>query len=467
MNSNSADILLIQCPPWDTEAPPLGIAYLSSYLRQNSHKVSILDLNITLYNISEDNMKYLWEQRSYNWWADSGLFKKTWDMLEKNVIRCIQDNLRDIETEYIGLSVNFAGIRFTSEALKIINSIDSTKKIILGGWGCVNEHMRGLFPKELVDAFVIGEGEETLKEVMEAFKGRREKSKVCGAIFTKEDKYAYEPRKPIMDLDTMPWPTFNEMDLKMYRHRVLPLFTSRGCIGNCSFCNDSPLSKPYRFRSADNIFDEIKHHTENNRITCFAFKDLLCNGNIEQLSFLCGLIINSGLKINWSSQAIPRKEMTYELLCKLKKSGCESLIYGVESFSNNVLIQMRKLFTGETAEKVLKDTHQAGIKAQINIIVGFPGETENDFKETCEAIKRTRDYITQIGAVSVCLVNNDSALELHYEDYGLIMPADPVIRAKKWASTDGKNTYQVRKERAENIINLIERIGLVYQTITI
>jgi hypothetical protein len=467
MNSNSADILLIQCPPWDTEAPPLGIAYLSSYLRQNSHKVSILDLNITLYNISEDNMKYLWEQRSYNWWVDNGLFEKTWDILEKNVIRCIQDSLGDIKTEYIGLSVNFAGIRFTSEVLKIINSIDSTKKIILGGWGCVNDHMRGLFPKELVDVFVIGEGEETLKEVLEAFKGYREKNKVCGAIFTKEDEYACEPRKPIMDLDTIPWPTFVGIDLNMYRCRALPLFTSRGCISNCSFCNDSPLSKPYRFRRAENVFDEIEYHTKNHQITDFAFKDLLCNGNMPQLNLLCDLIINSGLKINWNSQAIPRKEMTYEFLCKLKKSGCEALIYGVESFSNNVLTQMRKLFTGEIAEKVLKDTHQAGIKAQINIIVGFPGETESDFKETCEAIKRTRDYITQIGAVSVCLVNNDSALDLHYEDYGLIMPDDPVIRAKKWASADGKNTYQVRKERAENIINLIERIGLVYQTITI
>ena len=331
----------------------------------------------------------------------------------------------------------------------------------------MNEHMRGLFPKELIDVFVIGEGEETLKEVMEALKGRREENKVRGAIFVKETGYVYEPRPPVMDLDTIPWPDFSGIDLNMYKCRVLPLFTSRGCISNCSFCNDSPLSKPYRFRSAENIFDEIKYHVESNKINHFAFKDLLCNGNMPQLSSLCDLIINSGQKISWNSQAIPRKEMTCDFLRKLKKSGCEALIYGVESFSDNVLRQMRKIFTKETAEKVLKDTHKAGINAQINIIVGFPGETEDDFKETCEAIKRTRNYITQIGAVSVCLVNNDSALDLHYEDYGLIMSPDPGIRAKKWVSADGKNTYEIRKERAEKIVNLIERVGLAYQTITI
>ena len=128
---------------------------------------------------------------------------------------------------------------------------------------------------------------------------------------------------------------------------------------------------------------------------------------------------------------------------------------------------MRKLFTGETAERVIRDTYRTGINAYINIIVGFPGETEDDFMETYEAIKRVRKYVTQISSISVCLVNNDSAMDLRYKDYGIIMPLDVKIRAKKWVSADGKNTYETRKGRAEKILDLIEHIGLTYQTITI
>jgi anaerobic magnesium-protoporphyrin IX monomethyl ester cyclase len=467
MNLDFVDILLIQCPPWDFATPPLGINYLSSYLKKYLYRVSMFDLNITLYNLVNSRDKYLWEQKNNYWWVEDKLFEKVWDKLKKATIECICDHLKNIRTNHIGLSVNYSGICFTSELIKIIKDTDSTKKIVIGGWGCITEQMRSLFPKELVDVFVIGEGEETIREVLEVFRGYRSKSEVCGAIFNDGNQDRCNTRTPIMDLDIIPWPNYNDIDLSMYKYRILPLLTSRGCISNCSFCNDSPLSKPYRFRSAYNVFDEIKYHVKINQITQFAFKDLLCNGNIEQLDSLCRMVINSGLKISWDSQAIPRREMNYKFLCRLKKSGCGALIYGVESFSDNVLKYMRKLSTKNTAEMVIRDTYRAGINVYINIIVGFPGETEDDFMETYETIKRVRKYITEISAVSVCLINNNSALDKHYKDYGIIMPLSVNTRAKKWISADGKNTYEVRKARAEKILDLMEHIGLTYQTITI
>jgi hypothetical protein len=467
VSSQYTDILFIQCPPWDTATAPLGINYLSSYLEKYLYRVSLFDLNIILHNLSDPGDKYLWEQKNNYWWVEDNLFEKIWVKLKKNTIECISNALKDTNAGCIGLSVNFSGIYFVTRLIEIIKTIDSTKKIVLGGWGCITEQMRSLFPKDLVDVFVIGEGEETIREVLEVFKGYRKANEVSGAIFLNKGQDVYSPRIPIMDLDTIPWPTYSDLDLNMYKYKILPLFTSRGCISNCSFCNDSPLSKPYRFRSAQNIFDEIEYHTGINKISQFAFKDLLCNGNIEQLSLLCDLIIKAGVKISWDSQAIPRQEMSYDFLCRLKRSGCGALIYGVESFSNNTLKYMRKIFTGETAERVIRDTYRAGINTYINIIVGFPGETEEDFRETYETIKRVRRYITQISSISACLVNNDSALDLHYKDYGIIMPLDVKIRAKKWVSKDGKSTYETRRARAEKILDLIEHIGLTYQTTTI
>ena len=465
--NKSNDILLIQCPPWDIGMPPLGIAYLSSYLRKYGYRTSVFDLNIVLYEAVKHDLKYLWEQKSHEWWISDDLFQKTWLQLKDITNACLRDVLKRENTKCIGLSVNSTGKYFAMEVIKFIKSIDSKTKIIVGGWGCITEQMRSLFPRELIDVFVLGEGEETLREVLEVFIHQRESRNILGAIFQKDFESEYKPRPPIKNLDEIPWPTFSEFDLHKYKHPVLPLLTSRGCIGRCSFCNDWVMMRTYRFRSAQNILKEIQYHIEYNHVTAFGFKDLLCNGDISRLQALSALIINGGIKINWDSQAIPRKEMTYELLCQLKNSGCRALIYGIESFSNNVLKKMRKMFTKEIAERVLEDTHKAGIEIDINIIVGFPGETEQDFAETMMAIERNRRYITQIGAVSICLVNNDCDLELNSQKYGLVLPEDPKIRPTQWHTKDYTNTYEIRTERAKKILELVHELKLTYQMSTL
>lgn len=441
---------------------------MDSYLSRHSYTVSVFDLNIALYNEVGSNLKYLWEQKSYDWWTSGVLFEEIWPKLKDLAYRNIDKILKRFETRNIGFSVNFAGIKLTSEIIKHIRSTDKKVNIIVGGWACQNEHMRGLLPKDMVDVFVVGEGEETLAEVLEALNGRALKNEVRGAIFNKDSGHIYKQRPSIMDLDSIPWPTFSCLDLSMYKFRKLPIFSSRGCIGNCSFCNDHSSSKPYRFRSAQNIFDEIRYHVIHNHVMDFSFKDLLCNGNLEQLDRLCDLIIGSGLDIRWDSQAIARKEMTYEFLRKLKKAGCRTLVYGVESFSDNVLRRMRKIFTAKIAENVIMDTCAAGIYAYVNIIVGFPGETEDNFIQTCQAMRRiSASSLVKVSAVSVCLINFGSELNARHEDYGLLLPDDPAIRAKQWASSDGRNTYEIRNERARRMLELIEKLGLTYATATI
>jgi len=466
LSDKIVDILLIQCPPWDAEMPPLSIAYLSSYLKKYGFSVSVFDLNIDLYSDVSGDKKFLWEQKSYDWWVDDELFKGTWLSLEERTSIALEEILGKIQPRNIGISVSYASYHFASELLKIIKRFNNEAKIILGGWGCIVEGARNMFPKELADVFVVGEGEETLKEVLETFQLKNVIKNVPGAIFNKNCPVTFESRSPIMDLDSIPWPLFKEFDLNQYKYRAIPLFTSRGCIGHCAFCNDWALTKPYRYRSAHHVFEEIKYHVENNYIEVFSFKDLLCNGNIERLNSLCDLIIDSGIKIHWSSQAIPLKEMDKELLKKMKKSGCASLTYGIESFSNHILKLMRKMFTKETVEKVLRDTYESGIEPLINIIVGFPGETDDDFEETCEAIKRNRKYISQISSIAVCLINNDSDLNDNFAKYGLILSLDGKTRAKKWHTADGSNTYEIRRERAIRLLELIKQLKLSYVTIT-
>lgn len=460
------NILLIQAPPWDVSMPPLGIAYLASYLEKHGFNAFPVDLNIMLYHSVDKKDKYLWEQKSYNFWADDSLYKTTLSSISESLERCVNGILDMYDADYIGLSVNFAGIKITSDIIRLIKSKKNNAKIILGGWGCVNSHMRSLFPGDLVDVFVVGEGEQTLLEVMKALKGNSRQRVIPGAVFGNNEDLR-EKREPIGDLDSIPWPKYKNFDLSLYTSKAIPLFASRGCIGHCAFCNDWALSKPYRARSAVNVFKEIEYHVRHHNVNYFSFKDLLCNGDIGELNGLCEKIIKSGLSICWDSQAIPYSAMTPEVLRNLKASGCGSLIYGVENFSNNVLKGMKKIFTKEAAEKVLKDTREAGIDTCVNIIVGFPGETDSDFKENLDALKRNQKYITHIGAVSVCLVNNDNDLDINYNKYNIVLPEDPAIRAKKWHTADYSNTYEIRRARAERMLELIKELKLSYATVTL
>jgi radical SAM superfamily enzyme YgiQ (UPF0313 family) len=436
-------------------------------LKKCGYKTLVFDLNIVLYNSVRENSCFLWEQKSFDWWVDEALFKDTWGQLKWLTENFISRVLKETRVSCIGLSANFASINLVMELIQIIRNSNEKIKIIVGGWGCSDEYMRSLYAKAPPDVFVVGEGERVIADVLEYLRGNKTEKEISGKVSRCGSALTVECMSPVIDLDVIPWPMFSEFNLGLYKYAIIPLFGSRGCISRCTFCNDWLFSRPYRAHSARYIFEEIKYHVEHNDITIFSFKDLLCNGNMRQLNDLCDLIIGSRMKITWDSQAIARQEMTYSFLCKLKKSGCDSLVYGAESFSNNVLKGMGKLFTRETVERVLKDTYRAGIAPMVNIIAGFPGETEDDFRETFDFIEQNRKYIRQIGAISVCLVNGHSPLDQEYERYGIVLPDDKRIRAKKWFTKDGKNTYEIRKKRAERIVGLLKRLGISYDTCTI
>lgn len=456
-----ADILLIQSPPWDVQMPPLGIAYLSSYAKSKGFKPLVLDANIYLYNKANFEGKKWWHQNFYDQWIQEELFIAIKDFYRLEFDRLI-DIILSVETEFIGFSVNFASRLFTIELAKRIKERDKSKIIILGGFGCITEHMRSLFPKEVFDIFVIKEGEEVLCEILDFHKKQKAFDQIPGIIINKNGVLSdYVCRQPIKDLDAVPFPTFEEFYLSLYHNNSLPLLMSRGCIGKCTFCNDHEMSAPFRFRSAQHVVNEIKSHIQNYRISDFSFKDLLCNGNPKELDLFCDMIIESGLIISWESQAIPKKDLTLDLLLKMKKSGCRTLIYGVESYSDKVLNRMGKFFTKEDVAKVLADTRRAGIRSLVNIIVGFPGETEQDFIDTCNFLKTQRRNIYSIGAVSSCLINNDTALERYPERFGLNLPHDANLRSGGWTDNSG-NTMQLRTKRLKIISTLIKKLDLPF-----
>ncbi|MBU1030898.1 MAG: radical SAM protein, partial [Nanoarchaeota archaeon] len=351
-------VLMVICPFWDVKYPPIGIAYISSFLRSKGIKTEVLDANIKIFHQEEENQKY-WDIKTNFVWKKHSFFNKFIEQISQEILS--SDN------QIIAFSIMTPNLEFSLEVIKRVKKKNPNKIIITGGVDAP------IHKSKFIDYHILGEGEKIMFELVTAIIKKKETDKIPNLIIYKNNNQIKTKTSTIIqNIHELPFPTYEEFDLTKYTEDRIGLIGSRGCINKCVFCNDWVVWKNFKFRKAEDIVSEIEFHIKNNNKRNFEFFDLLINGNIKQLRDFCNLLIKRKIDIEWSGNAIIRKEMTLELLQLMKKAGCSGLTYGIESGSNKILKLMGKNFTREEAINVLIDTKQAGIHINVNIIVGFP-----------------------------------------------------------------------------------------------
>lgn len=456
-NIKNSDIFLVITPPFFIKMPNIGVAYLSSFLTYKGFRVSVSDLSLKLYNSTSEELKRFWCIDCINSFFQSEI-SDTISKNFKNEINKFVEEFLATNIKVIGFSVNMISIYLANRIAKMIKAKDPQRLIIFGGPGTFSNHPRDRIKPSFADIYVIGEGEFTLFNILDAYYSNRE---ICNApgILLAKDLGKHQPSLPpnIQNLDGLPFPTFSGFDLKEYSrgedYKPLPLLLSRGCIKRCTYCIDYLMWPKYRFRSPTHIMDEIRYHVMNNNAKAFEIIDLTCNGNLRQLSELCDLIIDSGLEFNWVSYAIIRRDMDFKLLEKMKKAGCHTLIYGVENGSDRILKVMGKGYTVKEASEVIQNTHKAGICTNINIIVGFPGETEEDFNQTVEFIRQNKDYINEVTNISGCTLFPAADIGRNKEKYGVCWQEDTDPMLFRDSNGLGREARTKRVERLVEIVN--------------
>lgn len=428
------DIILVICPTWDIAQPPVGLAYLKAYLRQKGYNAKCFDFNIDLYKCIKDK----------SWWnlnnPELFILKKEFETVKSTIISFIKKWAKQILSEkskIIGFSLYMSTVNTSLLLAKELKKQQPNIKLIAGGPEATR--IKDKIQKENIFDYIIkGEGEVFLHNVVEQIK----KSTDIGYT----DKF-------IKDLDFLPFPDYSDFNLSLYtKPYQLPIVTSRGCIGNCTFCADKPLWKIYRYRHAENIYDEIKYMAKKYAVKNFEFVDSTMNGNLKELSKLCDLIIKNRIKIKWSGKAILRKDMNFKLLKKMKQAGCMSLAYGMESGSQTVLNDMGKNIKVEEAEKIIKDAFKAGIDVCCFLIIGYPIETENDFQLTLDFIKRNYKYIKEFDQITGCHIEYNSYLGQNLDRYKIEFKKDG------WHSPN--STPTIRKRRLNKVKQFLE---ILYQ----
>lgn len=248
-----------------------------------------------------------------------------------------------------------------------------------------------IYPEETarwpqVDYVVRGEGELTLADLLTCLAEKGDPAAVPG-VFSKKDGAVVSggDRPPIHDLDSLPFPARDLTDYKLYHSAIgkekvsTTLMTSRGCPYRCNFCYVQYDGR-YRARSAANVLAEIEECLKLG-IREFFFFDEIFTVDKKRVLAICEEILKRGLNITFEVRS-RINTMDAEMLAALKKAGCVRISYGVESACDEVLKAMNKRITAAQAREVVRLTQQAGIEVFLDFMLGYPGETEEQMRQT-------------------------------------------------------------------------------------
>ena len=285
-------------PISETPSPPLGLAYLAAVLVQAGVEVKILDYVV------------------YPYRRDA-----------------LESVLKEFKPQVAGATAVSMTFDHARRVLSDVKTIDPEILTVMGGphvTFCAQETLEAF--SEL-DAVVIGEGEETLVELLRAVECARNFDAVGGIAYRAGSKIMTTAKRNwIKDLDALPFPARHLLPLGRYRTLGMPISmtTSRGCPYKCIFCvGRKMVGAKVRYPSADRVANELQYLADL-KFHQINIADDLFTANQNHCLAICEKILQRNLEINWTSFARVDK-ISEKLLSRMKAAGCTAVSFGIES----------------------------------------------------------------------------------------------------------------------------------------
>jgi radical SAM superfamily enzyme YgiQ (UPF0313 family) len=306
----------------------------------------------------------------------------------------------------------------------------------------------------LTDYYVKGDGEQSLIELLRG-------NDIIDGI-NREDFV------PIKTLDNMLHPDFSDYDFDLYNPKQLPITGSRGCVRNCSFCDVHVHSK-YRYRSGEFVADEMIALAKQYGLSDFYFTDSLINGNLREFKIMCTKLAeyNSTAQkpITWGGFFIIRASNQvfdgyWELVSR--SGGCR-LDLGVETGSDSVRLHMNKKFDNEGLDYTMEMLEKYNITCNFLIIVGYPTETEQDFRDTLDMFTRYQPManriIENVSLGSTLGILPGTPLHQLAEEYNIELDR----HENNWIAHDNPTlTIEERLRRVQRLKDHLNELGYVF-----
>lgn len=322
--------------------PPIGLVSIASIVRKQGYNIKVIDAHADNLNTAQ-----------------------------------ILNKIMQVNPSIIGITSTSLLWPLVSKLSKNIKNKFNQILLIVGG-----PHTT-MYPLEVLessrfDVAVYGEGEITFLKLIEAKVGNSTFENVKGIVYKLNGKIIKTPlRKPIIDLDTLPFPALDLLDMEKYfsltvDENFIPMITTRGCNYNCQFCSPNYLG-PYRERSKENVVKEIEKYVKEKGIQEIIFFDENFTYNKERTIEICKSIINKELEFDWNIRT-RIDNLDEEILYFLKKAGCKTLHVGVESGVDWILKEMNKNITTKQIRSKVELIKKYGLQVRGYFMLGYPKE---------------------------------------------------------------------------------------------
>ncbi len=421
-----ASVDVCQPSPSRKGVPPLGLATLTAYLRENGIDVTAYDFRTNVTGGGSDQIRHLSEET--RWVCEFVTLELLVPILDRYFAGCDIDTLLQVDrgAEYYRQFARTRGM-FLSGLLASIDELHELVKQSLTTWSaydivgfgtyqsnmyattlaCMalrlqNPHQtiiaggpevtqsynsaRLLLSAGLVDAIVPGEALTSTLGLVEARKSKLPLRLVPGIMLMAGGELLRTPDAPSYAIDSVPFPDFSDFPAAEYFPFTYPLGTSRGCPFRCNFCSEKDMfGGRFRRMSINVAHSAVRHATSSLRCQKIFFGDSLVNTSDKWLEGLAERIIGDGLDISW--EAYFRATTNRKMLSVLRESGLVRAVIGLESISDELLAVMIKRQSSATNVGSINALLDEGIPHSLSMIVGYPGETEREHNELIELLE--------------------------------------------------------------------------------
>ncbi|MDR4506483.1 MAG: B12-binding domain-containing radical SAM protein [Candidatus Scalindua sp.] len=317
---------------------------------------------------------------------------------------------RLLKEKYRNIHITMGGSVFT----KLIDNLQKNHKLF-----------------ELVDSFIVFEGEHALLGLIEQLEGERDFYKVPNLVFKGNNKICVNEPFHIEDINSLPTPDYDGFHLDKYLSpvRVLPLQGSRGCYWRkCTFCNLHVDNLRFRSRNLELLLEDVVKLKEKYDTEYLFFSDECMP--VKQLHNLSLRLIDEECSIKWMAGVRFDKGLTKEILKEVRSAGCLKLVYGLESSNKRILSLMEKGTETEITRNIIDSCLDSGIAIHMYVIVGFPTESREEALETLDFVLSHDRFMRSKGASClVCLFELEKHAPIMRDPgkYGLSRIGHPML----------------------------------------
>ena len=334
----------------------MGLLYIATYLKEQGFDVKCMGINDLFY-------------------------------LSHQQISSVFRNIKPAIVGFYTLSDNIYQVQnFAAE----IKKWSPRTNIVVGG-PLATSVGKDILKHYAIDMCIIGEGEFPMKMLADfVIYGEGSLKDIPGLIYSYRGEVQANPvAPPIKDLDVLPFPDHDMAGTSRTFHVV----SGRGCPYNCIFCFQGVHGLKYRYRSADNIVEEIKVNLQKYNSRAFDIIDDTFISNPKRVEEVAGKLIEmrneTGFDFRFFCQGrVDIMDKHPEMMKKLKRAGLCRVQVGIESGHPDVLKTYRKKITPDQIKRVVKQAADLGGMVVVgNFILGAPHENEETFQATCELAK--------------------------------------------------------------------------------